>query len=174
MQGVIGDLVSVCISVKGHLVQAFSGFIKSVLHQDNLAIFGLSVQFRFNQSGFAVIHNIFKLFMYQSELSIKPFRFLVDVSQEVFIGHFVSVRSVVLIIAINHDGGASVWFSSFGSFGFLSCIGLATRDRNIIQSGHRSWWVFGSDQIGIDIVIRRFFVSDSRPDRSVQSEQSAQ
>ena len=32
----------------------------------------------------------------------------------------------------------------------------------------------GSDQIGIDIVVRGFFLSDSRPDRSVQSEQSAQ
>ena len=31
----------------------------------------------------------------------------------------------------------------------------------------------GSDQIGIDIVVRRFFLSDSQPDRSVQSEQSA-
>ena len=46
MQGVIGNLVNVCILVKGHLVQAFSGFIKSVLHQDNLTIFGLSIQFR--------------------------------------------------------------------------------------------------------------------------------
>ena len=32
----------------------------------------------------------------------------------------------------------------------------------------------GSDQISIDIVIQGFFLSDSQPDRSVQSEQSAQ
>ena len=31
----------------------------------------------------------------------------------------------------------------------------------------------GSDQISIDIVVQRFFLSDSQPDRSVQSEQSA-
>ena len=43
MQGVIGDLVGVCILVKSHLVQLFSGFIKSVLHQDNLTIFSLSI-----------------------------------------------------------------------------------------------------------------------------------
>ena len=83
MQGVIGNLVGVCISVKSHLGQAFSGLIKSALHQDNLTIFGLSTQFRFSQSGFTVFNDIFKLFMYQSELSVKPFRFLMDVSQEV-------------------------------------------------------------------------------------------
>ena len=136
MQSVIGDLVGVCILVKGHLVQAFSCFFKSFLHQDNLTIFGLSIQLRVSQSGFAVFNDIFISFMDHSELSIKPFGFLVDVVQEVLKGHFVSVR--FFFIAINHDGRASVWFSSFGSFRFLSRIGLATRDGNIIQSGHRS------------------------------------
>ena len=138
VQGVIGNLVGICISVESHLVQVFSCFFQLFLYQDNLTIFGLSIQFRFNQSGFVVIHNIFKSFMYQLELSIKPFRFLVDVSQEVFIGHFMSVWSIILIITINHDGGASVQFSSFSLFRFLSYIGLATRDRNIIQSGYYS------------------------------------
>ena len=78
MQGVIGNLVGVCITVKSHLVQSLGGLIKSVLHQDNLTIFGLSTQFRFSQSGFAVFNHIFKLFMDHLELSIKPFRFLVD------------------------------------------------------------------------------------------------
>ena len=32
----------------------------------------------------------------------------------------------------------------------------------------------GSDQIGIDIIVQGFFLSDSQPDRSVQSEQLAQ
>ena len=32
----------------------------------------------------------------------------------------------------------------------------------------------GSDQISIDIVVWGFFLSDSQPDRLVQSEQSAQ
>ena len=137
MQGVVGDLVGVCIMVKSHLVQAFSCFFKSVLHQDNLAIFGLSTQFRFSQSGLTVFNHVFKSFMDQSELSIKPFGFLMDVSQEVFKSHFMLVRFIILII-INHDGGASIRFSLFGSFRFFSLIGLATRDRNIIQSGHRS------------------------------------
>ena len=137
MQGVIGDLVGVCISVKSHLVQSFSGFVKSVLHQDNLAILGLSTQFRFSQLGFTVFNYIFKSFMYQSELSIKPFRFLADIVQEVLKGYFMSVQ-FFFFIAINHDGRASVQFSSFSSFRFLSCIGLATRDGNIIRSGHRS------------------------------------
>ena len=137
MQGVIGDLVGVCILVKSHLVQLFSGFVKLVLHQDNLAILGLSTQFRFSQLGFTVFNYIFKSFMYQLELSIKPFRFLTDIVQEVLKGYFMSVW-FFFFITINHDGRASVQFSLFGLFRFLSCIGLATRDRNIIWSGHHS------------------------------------
>ena len=64
--------------------------------------------------------------MYQLELSIKLFRFLTDIVQEVLKGHFMLVQFVVLIVAINHDGGVLVQFR------FLSCIGLNTRDRNII------------------------------------------
>ena len=137
MQGVIGDLVGVCITVKSHLVQSFSGFIKSVLHQDNLAIFGLSTQFRFSQLGFAVFNDIFILFVDHLELSIKLFRLLVDVSQEVLKGHFTSVQ-FFFFIAIYHDGRALVRFSLFGLFRFLPLMGLATRARNIIQSGHCS------------------------------------
>ena len=137
MQSVIGDLVGVCILVKGHLVQAFSCFFKSFLHQDNLTIFGLSIQLRVSQSGFAVFNDIFISFMDHSELSIKPFRLLMDVSQEVLKGHFVLVR-FFFFITIYHDGRASVWFSSFGLFRFLPLMGLATRARNIVRSGHCS------------------------------------
>ena len=137
MQGVIGNLVGICITVKSHLVQAFSGFIKSFLHQDNLTIFGLSIQFRVSQSGFTVFNDIFISFMDHSELSIKPFRLLVDISQKVLKGHFVLVW-FFFFIAIYHNGRVSVRFSSFGSFRFLPLMGLATRARNIVQSGHCS------------------------------------
>ena len=137
MQSVIGNLVGICISVKGHLVQAFSCFFKSFLHQDNLAVFGLSIQLRVSQSGFAVFNNIFILFVDYLELFIKPFRLLMDVSQEVLKGHFVLVQ-FFFFITIYHDRRASIWFSLFSLFRFLPLMGLATRARNIIWSGHHS------------------------------------
>ena len=134
MQGIIGDLVGICIMVKSHLVQVFSGFIKLFLHQDNLTIFGLSIQFRVSQLGFAVFNDVFVLFMDHSELSIKLFRLLMDVSQEVLKGHFTLVW-FFFFITIYHDGRVLVWFSLFR---FLPLMGLATRARNIIWSGYHS------------------------------------
>ena len=84
MQGVVGNLVGICITVKSHLVQVFSGFFESALHQDNLTIFGLSTQFQVIQLGVAVVNNILIAPVDQFELFIKPFRFLADVSQEFF------------------------------------------------------------------------------------------
>ena len=81
--------------------------------------------------GFAVFNNIFISFMDHSELSIKLFRLLMDISQEVLKGHFVSVW-FFFFITIYHDGRALVWFSLFGLFRFLPLMGLATRARNII------------------------------------------
>ena len=75
--------------------------------------------------------------MYQLELSIKPFRLFVDISQEVLKGHFALVQ-FFFFITIYHDGRVSVQFSSFSLFRSLPLMGLATRDGNIIQSGHRS------------------------------------
>ena len=80
---------------------------------------------------FTVFNHIFKLFMDYLEFSIKPFGFLVDIVQEVLKGYFMLVW-FFFFITINHDGRVLVQFSSFSLFRFLSCIGLATRDRNII------------------------------------------
>ena len=92
-----------------------------------------------------VFNDVFILFMDHSELSIKLFRLLMDISQEILKGHFTSVQ-FFFFITIYHDGRASVWFSSFSVFRFLPLMGLATRARNIIWSGYHSWWVFSSAQ----------------------------
>ena len=131
MQSVIGDLVGVYISVKDHLVQVFSCFFKLFLHQDNLAVFNLSIQLRVSQLGFMVFNDIFILFMDYLKLSIKLFRLLIDISQKVLKGHFMLVQ-FFFFITIYHDGRALVWFSLFGLFRFLPLMGLATRARNII------------------------------------------
>ena len=131
MQSVLGNLVGICISVHSHLVQLFVRFIKSFFHQDNLAIFGLSTQFSTSQLSF-ILKNITKSFMYQSEFSIKPFRFSwmnLRKSSRVTSCWFVLLSSSP---SIRMEDRRFVRFIRA-----LSFIGQPTRARSIVRSGHR-------------------------------------